>query len=509
MFKLVVILLLISSLVTLLVIIAALLKANSPIAFTFALLMSNALIWNAGFLAEVISPTLKGKLFWADIQFIGISILPVAWFALTFLTTGKSLPSLKIFSFVSLIPLLSIILIWTNQYHHLFRIEPSLLIENVPFPILQNDYGIYFYAIHVPYSYLLFAVSLFILIKFYLNAPNIYRRQSIILAVSLIVPLIVDLFYVIGITPIPYFNFTCIFFTLSGILLNFSIEKNNFLDIRPLAFEKAIDAIEIGIIALDSSDRISYLNPAIEKITGVSNNKNAGKDAKEIFPDFSELFAPDFRKTELTLFDDNVEKNYEVQKSTIKQRKNNVVGQIITFHDISEKTKLLKMTEKLALTDTLTNALNRRALLLHGEQEIQRAIRYDRSLSMILFDIDNFKHINDTYGHIGGDQILKLIVSIIQKIIRKNDFIFRYGGDEFVILLVETNLAQAIETGERIRKELANFTTNDTSIEINKVSISLGITQYSSSDTLDNFIQRADQALYKAKSAGKNQSVSI
>ncbi len=507
MYNLVVSLLIFSGILTLFLIITALRKSKSSIGIVFAVFMFCALIWNVGFVAEIISISLKGKIFWANIQFFGIVFLPLTWLALSLLTTGKTFQSLKSIAWIAIIPILTIVMIWTNPYHHLFRGTPSLLTSDVPFPILHNDYGFYFYAIHAPYGYIMFCTALFILIKFYLKAPTIYRRQSLILILSVAIPLMVDLLYVIDVTPIPYFNFTCIFFSLSGLLLNFSIENNYFLDIRPLAFEIAINAMDIGVVVIDSSSRITYLNPAIEKITGISNDQNIGKEACKIFPDLEPIIQSDLKKKEISIYQDDLEFNYEIQRSPIQQNRNKVVGEIITLHDITEKTKLLKITEKIALTDTLTNALNRRALIIQGEQEIERSTRYQRALSIILIDVDNFKNINDTYGHLGGDRVLKEIVFSIQKIIRKNDFVFRYGGDEFVILLVETSIEQAYETAERIRNDLSQLTLNEEHLNAIKITISLGITELLANDTLDSFIQRADQALYQSKSAGKNQTI--
>ena len=506
MYNLVVLLLVFSGILTSFMVVNALRKSRSPIAIIFAIFMACGTIWNLGFVAEIISPTLESKLFWANIQFTGIVFLPIAWLTLSLLATGKSLNSLKSLAWINIIAVISLVVIWTDPYHHLFRGTPSLLTSNVPFPILHNDYGIFYYAISVPLTYVLFTISYFILVEFYIKAPEIYRRQSLILMLSVAIPLITDFFYVIDVTPIPYFNFTCIFFSLSGILLNFSIEKNHFLDIRPLAFETAINAMDIGVIVIDSSNRITYLNPAIETITGDSNNLNISKDATQIFPELAHVFNSDIRKGEITRTQNQLEYDYEFQRSYIHQKNYQTVGQIITLHDITEKTKLLKMTEKLSLTDTLTNALNRRALILQGDQEIQRANRYQRELSIILLDVDNFKKINDTHGHLGGDKILKEIVQKIQKIIRHNDFIFRYGGDEFVILLIETDLDQAYQTAERIRNELAEIAQIQTQANQTPISISLGITQLLPQDTLESFIQRADQALYQSKSAGKNQT---
>ncbi|WP_353573029.1 histidine kinase N-terminal 7TM domain-containing protein [Candidatus Albibeggiatoa sp. nov. BB20] len=507
MFELVIILLILSGMVTLILTITALQRSTSQLVVMFAFTMFCALIWNFGFAAEIISPTLKSKLIWANIQFFGIAFLSLGWLAMIMLATGQSRQTLRLIPFFGIIPALTILIIWTNPYHHLFRLNPSLLTTNVPFPILNSDYGAYFYAVHAPYGYFLFAASLFLLIKFWKKAPTVYRKQSFILILSVIVPLLVDLLYVLGITPIPSFNFTSIMFTLSGVLLSISILKHDFLDILPLAYEVAINEMDIGVIILDVSSRISLLNPAIEKITGVSNNQAVGKDAKQIFPTLAHVLDSDLKKTEVIILQDNTEYTYQLQRSSILHSQKEIVGQIITLHDISEQTRLLKKTEKQAITDSLTNALNRRALIMYGEQEIQRAHRYQRELSLILLDVDNFKYINDHHGHLGGDYILKKIVQTIQNIIRDNDFIFRYGGDEFVVLLIEADASQAYKISERIHDELIHITIEDEHPSPAKVLISAGVTVLTPDDNLDRLLNRADQALYKAKAAGKNQTI--
>ncbi|HIE59298.1 MAG TPA: GGDEF domain-containing protein [Hydrogenothermaceae bacterium] len=135
------------------------------------------------------------------------------------------------------------------------------------------------------------------------------------------------------------------------------------------------------------------------------------------------------------------------------------------------------------------------------KKEVERAKRYKRPLSLIIFDIDHFKRINDTYGHKVGDEVLKELAKIIKSVIRKADFVARWGGEEFVILAPETDLDGALNLAEKLRQtvEKHQFPT------VKNVTISLGVAQYIDGETPEEFIIRADMALYKAKENGRNR----
>jgi diguanylate cyclase (GGDEF)-like protein len=166
---------------------------------------------------------------------------------------------------------------------------------------------------------------------------------------------------------------------------------------------------------------------------------------------------------------------------------------------------LYSETRFLAITDPLTGLYNRRYFQQILEREFSRSSRYDSSLSLAMMDIDNFKKINDTYGHLFGDEVLSTISKLLTESLRKTDYIARYGGEELVAVLPETRLEQAIIPLERFRNKLENhpFIFEDKRINI---TVSIGITQNDSHIvTPDNFIMKADTALYKAKQNGKNR----
>ena len=184
-------------------------------------------------------------------------------------------------------------------------------------------------------------------------------------------------------------------------------------------------------------------------------------------------------------------------------------GQPIAIEAIvTDITKRKKMEEKLrqqASTDYLTNIFNRRHFFKVAQAELERSQRYNRSLSVIIFDIDRFKKINDTYGHGVGDEVLRRLTALYQDSLRENDIFARYGGEEFVVLLPETEVEQARQIAERMRKTCAE-TTLDIGEDTVKPTISFGVSSLGNENLLlDELLLRADRALYASKESGRNR----
>ncbi|MBR0597831.1 GGDEF domain-containing protein [Sinanaerobacter chloroacetimidivorans] len=154
-----------------------------------------------------------------------------------------------------------------------------------------------------------------------------------------------------------------------------------------------------------------------------------------------------------------------------------------------------------AILDPLTGAFNRRYFSTYLENEIQSVKWKHKAFSLIMVDIDHFKKVNDTHGHERGDYALKALTETIQNSIRRSDVLSRIGGEEFIVLLPDTDLSTAVQLAERIRKNAANSAIDG----IGKLTISLGITEYKDQDTSLSILKRADQALYLAKENGRNR----
>jgi len=158
-----------------------------------------------------------------------------------------------------------------------------------------------------------------------------------------------------------------------------------------------------------------------------------------------------------------------------------------------------------AIYDPLTGAYNKRELLEYLNKYLKNFLRYKKdNFSIMMFDIDHFKKINDTYGHLAGDFILKEFVKIIKQNIRESDILGRYGGEEFILILPNTKVSGAMKLATRIKEtvEEHDFEFNKT---ILKITVSIGITSASLNDSVESLIQRADDALYEAKQKGRNR----
>ena len=168
----------------------------------------------------------------------------------------------------------------------------------------------------------------------------------------------------------------------------------------------------------------------------------------------------------------------------------------------------LMREQQLSRTDTLTGVNNRRHLYELAEHEIQVAERYQRPLSVIMFDIDHFKQVNDNFGHKAGDQILKLVTDVSCAELRSADVVGRYGGEEFIVLLPMTNAQQAFQLAERIRTNVASLNIPTLKGEAN-ITLSIGVVELKPAtppETVEEVFRRADVAMYAAKQAGRNRT---
>ncbi len=164
-------------------------------------------------------------------------------------------------------------------------------------------------------------------------------------------------------------------------------------------------------------------------------------------------------------------------------------------------TDLISELRFLADTDGLTGFYNRRKVEEILTKEIERSRRYGNALSLLFIDVDNFKDLNDTYGHQKGDEVLKKIAGVINRELRRTDYVGRFGGEEFLVILPETDADRALKVAERIRRriEFEDF-------GIGPVTVSIGVTQLKGGDDIDTLFNRVDRAMYLAKEKGKNRS---
>ena len=174
---------------------------------------------------------------------------------------------------------------------------------------------------------------------------------------------------------------------------------------------------------------------------------------------------------------------------------------------IAQRRQLQKRLRELSITDDLTRLYNMRHFCFQVQLEMGRANRYGHALSLLLLDVDEFKGYNDTYGHLEGDQILINLGEVIRECLRKSDTAYRYGGDEFMVLLPETRASEALKVAERIRVRFVSANSYPLHDRSTNPTLSVGVAEYRPDETLSKFIRKADETMYEAKGRGGNQSL--
>jgi diguanylate cyclase (GGDEF)-like protein/PAS domain S-box-containing protein len=271
------------------------------------------------------------------------------------------------------------------------------------------------------------------------------------------------------------------------------------------------------IWTMDLDGKVTYINPAVERMRGISPEEAMRQSPEEIQPPeaaaigadyYQRLFAAIEAGTEPPTF--HGEQEYYRKDGSIMTGELQVIphvdtdGQVIELigvaRDISERKTFEAELRNLAVTDTLTGVWNRR----HGENLLAddlSARRPGQALSLLMLDIDHFKTVNDTFGHQAGDHVLIEIASRVRRSLRGNDVVSRWGGEEFVVLLRDCALPDALVVAEEIRAAIAEvpFGTMGT------CTVSIGAAEFRANEDLQSWLGRADQALYRAKQEGRNE----
>ncbi len=260
-----------------------------------------------------------------------------------------------------------------------------------------------------------------------------------------------------------------------------------------------------------------YVSPRCREIYGVSPDElQRDWEALSLHPDDRERFIKTIREA----FENQTEWSFEGRVMTAEgvEKWCRGVSTPVPVNDdetvfngvmidITHQKKMEQQLRHLATTDPLTGAYNRRHFTQLAAAEFDRAVRHDHVFSVLMMDIDHFKRINDSHGHAGGDEALKKTVATVLTALRSSDFLGRFGGEEFCVLMPETGAAGARILGERIREQIAAMTVAWNGAEFG-FTISIGVAEWrEEDDSVEDALERADQSLYRAKSAGRNRVV--
>ncbi len=306
------------------------------------------------------------------------------------------------------------------------------------------------------------------------------------------------------------------------ILKNMLRQKSRALIESELKYRTLVEQSLEGIMIIQDGI-IKFINPTLLKILDYYQKDMLDEDIlRFLYPDSRALFSENLKKLETNKSIDSpleirmLSKNNKGLYMEVLLTQITYEGKpdvLVTLRDITERKKTEAELKRLVITDDLTGLFNQRYFYTIIVKEIERAKRHNRQLSLMLIDIDFFKDFNDRYGHWEGDFVLKKIADVISRSIRDIDMAFRYGGEEFTILLPETAYDEAIVVAERIRKSVSETVfhpfTLDGELEIVKKTVSIGITELNPYDDMKSFVVRADNAMYQAKKSGRNKIVHL
>lgn len=281
-----------------------------------------------------------------------------------------------------------------------------------------------------------------------------------------------------------------------------------------------LDAIGDAVLVVAPNSKVIYLNKVAETLTGWSSEEAIGRGVEEIFVVVDGItrertISPahrailEDRTVELALGSilirrDGTDLAIEDSAAPIRNRFGHMAGAVIVFHDARQSGTMMQRMSHLAQHDSLTGLPNRVLLTERITQSIGMAKRHQRQMALLFLDLDNFKNINDTYGHTVGDHFLQGVAANIASCVRATDTVSRYGGDEFVVLLSE--IGERNDAEQIARKLLAQFETPHMVDEHEiQVTLSIGVSVYPESGLeASSLMRNADMAMYAAKDRGRN-----
>ena len=469
-------------------------------------------VWTLTAAAEAAADSLPVKIFWSKVQYLGaVSAGPLLLVFTLLYTHRRRLLTRRNALLLSIVPILIFLLVLTNEAHHLIWTEfiPQQTLGGI---LYRYEHGPLFW-LHIAYAYLCVAAAAALLIQEYRRSQATYRRQYASFILATLLPLAGSVFYVSGISPLPGLDLSALAMAGTGIFILHGTRAFGLLDLLPIARHTLVEHLEDGVIVIDLRNRIVDVNRAVMNAFGFERPP-LGQDVFMTFHQVPLLAATLLQKPRAPMeisLPGQPERHLDVRLTQVLGDRGQTEGYIAVLRDISDRKRIeaaleekSRQLERMAITDDLTGLFNRRYVDQLIEREFRRSERYHIELSMALFDIDDFKRINDSLGHAHGDDALRAVARAIQAITRSTDIAARVGGDEFMILFPHTSAEDAWKIMERLRTYLG-----DSALAFGGVALSIsgGVMAWKKGVNPADIVRNVDDLLYEAKRLGKNRVV--
>lgn len=488
-------------------------------------------VWNFSYAMLSLSSSLEVKRLWLRVENIGILTVPVFWFffAVQYNRWGNWLNRFTGALFF-IIPLISLIFLFSERWFSLYYASVSpISAAGGPLVIERGPW----YVAALIHSYLLNLIAIALLLWRAIQHRNIYRRQMYVLIAAVLIPVLVNVFYQVMLStrlePSFRIDLTPISFTLTAALIAIGAFGLRIFDLIPIARYTVLEYIPEMVVVVDAHDIIVDANSVAQKMLGRSIDEIVGMDPLDVFREWPQLLNRFLTSNELR---DEIQipgdppRTLELVVSALYNQFHELQGRVIVAHDITEhkwlendltyanetlthqleEINILRANlEEQAIRDPLTDVYNRRYLSEFLDKEVAQAERDGSHLSIVIMDVDNFKHFNDTYGHKCGDSVLQSIAKFLVEHTRRGDVVCRYGGEEFLILMPGASQEVALERADTWRQDFSETPMDYEGIKF-FATFSAGVATFPEHGRTDEaLLQAADRALYRSKDAGKNK----
>ena len=469
---------------------------KAPKSLWFSYMVLATFIFNIGYYFEVTSLSETSAVTATKLQYIGTCY--IAPFLLLFILEycGKSIRKLYIV-LLMVIPTIALILVqmWPSN---MFYYKELVFITDTVVPYLRVQGAAFYYIFHM-YMYCLSVAAMVVMLMFYKNNNASIKKQSLTIVLGIVISVIGNMINIFKISSWEL-NLTPIVLSLTCILLGYSIFRQGLYRIVPIAREQIVETMSDGFILVDMEGRFIDANSAAMRLLPKLGKTAVGTQIDEL-EDMAWLSEAQGR-SEISIVNPVSEQlqYHRISKTLIRFKQQDICNCFMIF-DITDTKQLLNKVSDMAERDSLTGLLNRGALYEKGWLLLQNA----GGACLLMMDLDFFKKVNDQYGHLKGDEVLKESAATLRKCLRSTDLLARYGGEEFCALLPALDTAHAIELAERIRKQIEICSFQSEKGDFN-VTMSIGVARYSDAkhQSLEDLVADADAALYAAKNAGRN-----
>ncbi len=460
-------------------------------------------IFTFSYAFELSSTSLENMVLWLSVEYLVLPFIPAFILLMCLGYVGHKLKQ-WMYYILFLLPILTIFMHATNDLHHLYYTSIGLNPDS-PFPILKLEYGPWFY-VHSIYFFLCFMMSIISLLMELRKTTIVrFRMQILLMVTGIVVPIIANYFYLNELSPYGI-DLGPVSMSISFILHGAALLSYQMFRVTPVARETVFENMREGVIVLNQNGILIDYNHAMLDIITTLNSQCIGKSIVDVVGEtqLAEIVLLE-KECDYKVSSEGENTYYHIRFSEVKNKNKSM--KIMTFVDVTERVDLQEKLQYLARIDGLTQVYNRRFFMEECERLIESQINKD--VSIIMFDIDHFKHVNDAFGHEAGDLVLAQVASVVKKCVRLSDRLGRYGGEEFILCLPDTSLKVAKEMADFIRLTILKAGIYYMEKEI-RVTASFGVTSVPISNgderqTLQTLMREADQALYSAKRRGRNR----